>query len=63
MHACKATAHCCVGHEATCVLYEMLPSGEGGPWLSPLEQVGVVAALPQLHHNVEQTRPANQRPS
>lgn len=25
-----------------------------GSWLSPLEQVGVVAALSQLHHYVEQ---------
>ncbi len=37
----------------------MLPSSEGGSWLSPLEQVGVVAALSQLHHDVQQARPAD----
>ena len=36
----------------------MLPGSEGGSRLSPLEQVRVVAALSQLHHDVQQARPA-----
>ena len=38
----------------TCILNQVLSSGEGGSRLGPLEQVGVVAALPQLHHYVQQ---------
>ena len=42
----------------TCILYQVVTSGVGRPWLSTLKQVRVVAALAQLHHNVEQPRPA-----
>ena len=35
----------------------MLAGSVGWPRLSPLKQVGVVAALAQLHHDVQQPRP------
>ena len=34
----------------------MLPSEVGRSWLCPLEQVGVVAALAELHDDVQQPR-------
>ena len=43
----------------TCILYQVVTSGVGRPRLSTLKQVGVVAALAQLHHNIQQPRPAS----
>ncbi len=41
----------------TGVVDEVVAGGEGRPRLCALEQVRVVAALAQLHHDVEQPRP------
>ena len=38
----------------TCILHQVVPRGEGWPRLRPLEEVGVVAALAQLHGDVEE---------
>ena len=43
----------------TRVLHEMLASCEGGARLCSLEKVRVVAALAQLHHDIQQPRPVS----
>lgn len=44
-----------------CIVNEVVASGERRPRLGALEEVGVIAALAKLHHNVEQ--PAAVRPA
>ena len=44
----------------TCILHQVLSCGERWARLSALEEVGMVAALSQLHHNVQQTGSAQQ---